>query len=139
MHPIQVEAKNLGELLKSKRKELGLSLKEVENATSIRSGYLEAIEEGRIAQFIANVYAMGFIKQYSVFLGLDVEKLKRENPRLFHPQGQKHEFDYGIGTLEYRNTIGGGSKLFPNLVWVAVAGAATLFAWMIAKYMGIFS
>lgn len=34
----------LGELFKTKRKEMNLSLKEVENATSIRANYLESIE-----------------------------------------------------------------------------------------------
>ena len=139
MHPIQAEAKNLGELLKARRDELGLSLKEVENATSIRASYIEAIEEGKIAQFIANIYAMGFIKHYSLFLGMDLEKLKRENPRLFHPQGQKHDFDYGIGTLEYRNSIGSGSKIMPNSLVIVIGAILAIGAFFLARYMGIFS
>ena len=37
----------LGDLFRSKREEMSLTLKEVENATSIRMLYLQAIEEGR--------------------------------------------------------------------------------------------
>ncbi len=42
------ELKRLGEMLKMKRAEKNLSLKEVENATSIRQNHLESIEEGTI-------------------------------------------------------------------------------------------
>jgi cytoskeletal protein RodZ len=62
---------NLGELFRIKREEMHLSLKEIENATSIRKMYLEAIEDGTIGKFLSSVYAVGFIKQYAAFLGLD--------------------------------------------------------------------
>ena len=55
------DLKHIGQMFKTKRKELNLTLKEVENSTSIRSGYLEAIEEGRINEFISNVFQpLGF-------------------------------------------------------------------------------
>ncbi len=41
------ELKRVGDVFRQKRKQLNLSLKEVENSTSIRSSYLEAIEEVR--------------------------------------------------------------------------------------------
>ena len=45
---MEEEVKKVGQLFKGKREEKNLSLKEVENTTSIRVNYLEAIEEGRI-------------------------------------------------------------------------------------------
>jgi len=63
--------KEIGEMLKEKRRELNLSLKEAENATSIRMGHLKAIEEGDMDQLISSVYAQGFIRQYATFLGFD--------------------------------------------------------------------
>ena len=131
------ESRRLGELLKGKRVEKNFSLKEVENTTSIRSSYLEAIEEGGIHQMISGVYAMGFIKQYAIFLGLDVDRLMKEYPRAFYFQGEKHEFSYGIGTLEVRGSMGGGIKWFPNLVWAVGSAVVLLIAWYLAKYFGI--
>ncbi len=131
------EIKRVGAIFKAKRKELNLSLKEVENSTSIRSGYLEAIEEGRISEFIAGIYALGFIRQYAIFLGLDVEKITREYPQAFKMPSEKHEFAYGIGTLEMRGSMGGGVKWFPNLLWAGVSAVVIVIAWFVAKYLGI--
>jgi cytoskeletal protein RodZ len=133
------EIKQLGNTFKKKRKELNLSLKEVENSTSIRSGYLEAIEEGRINEFISSVYALGFMKQYANFLGVDIDKMIRDNPQAFKMPAEKHEFSYGIGTLEHRGSMGGGVKWLPNLIWASVAAVVILIAWYAAKYLGILS
>ncbi len=132
------ELKEVGMLLKAKRKELNLTLKEIENSTSIRSGYLEAIEEGRINQFVSGVYAQGFIKQYASSLGLDADHLVREYPEAFRMITEKHEFAYGIGTLEVRGSMGGGVKWFPNLLWIGLAALALILAWYLAKFLGLF-
>ena len=96
------EIRKIGEMFKAKRKELNLSLKEVANSTSIRTGYLEAIEEGRTEKFLSSIYTVGFIKQYASFLGLNVDKLVVANPEIFKTTDEKHDFAYGIGTLEVR-------------------------------------
>lgn len=131
------ELKHIGQMFKAKRKELNLTLKEVENSTSIRSGYLEAIEEGRINEFISNVYALGFTKQYATFLGFDSEKIIRENPSAFKMPMEKHEFAYGIGTLEMRGSLGGGVKWLPNLLWTLLGTAVIFLAWYFAKLIGV--
>ncbi|MBI2743333.1 MAG: helix-turn-helix domain-containing protein [Chlamydiales bacterium] len=131
------ELKRVGALLKGKRKELNLSLKEVENSTSIRSSYIEAIEEGQIQQHVAGVYAMGFMRQYSSFLGLDTEKIMKEHPHAFKVPAEKHDFSYGIGTLEVRGSMGGGVKWFPNLVWAGASALVLVVAWYLAKYLGV--
>ncbi len=131
------EMKRLGTVLKGRRKELNLSLKEIENSTSIRSAYLEAIEEGRIQQQVAGVYASGFMRQYASFLGLDTEKVMREHPIAFKVPSEKHEFAYGIGTLEARGSMGGGVKWFPNLVWAGASAVVLVVAWYLAKYLGV--
>lgn len=131
------ELKQVGELLKSKRKELSLSLKEIENSTSIRSTYLEAIEEGQIQEYISGVYALGFMKQYAQFLGVDLDAMIRDNPTVFAMPVAKHEFSYGIGTLEMRGSMGGGVKWFPNLLWATAAALILVGAWYLAKFLGI--
>lgn len=131
------DIKRVGALLKAKRKELHLSLKEVENSTSIRSSYLEGIEDGRIHEFISSVYALGFMKQYAAFLGIDFEKIMQEHPMAFKIPSEKHEFSYGIGTLEVRGSMGGGVKWFPNLLWAAASVGVIVVAWYVARYLGV--
>ena len=131
------ELRRVGALLKSKRKELNLTLKEAENATSIRSSYLEAIEDGQITQFISGVYALGFMKQYANFLGIDMEAMIQENPHVFRMPAEKHEFSYGIGTLEVRGSMGGGVKWLPNLLWAGAAAVVLVAAWYLAKFLGV--
>jgi cytoskeletal protein RodZ len=131
------ELKRLGDTLKSKRKEMNLSLKEVENATSIRSSYLEAIEDGSITALIAGIYAQGFLKQYASFLGMEVEQLVKDNAVAFAMPGEKHEFTYGIGTLEVRGSQGGGVKWFPNLLWAGLSAVVLVVAWYVAKALGV--
>jgi cytoskeletal protein RodZ len=131
------ELKRVGDVFKEKRKGLNLSLKEVENSTSIRSTYLEAIEEGQINDYISGVYALGFMKQYAQFLGFDLDGMIRDNPAIFRMPVEKHEFNYGIGTLEVRGSMGGGVKWLPNLVWAGAAVLVLLAAWYLAKFLGI--
>ncbi len=131
------ELKRVGEIFKAKRKDLNLSLKEVENSTSIRSTYLEAIEDGQINQFISGIYALGFMKQYAQFLGLNIEEMIQDNPAVFRMPAEKHEFNYGIGTLEVRGSMGGGVKWLPNLIWAGAAALILVAAWYLAKFLGI--
>jgi cytoskeletal protein RodZ len=130
--------KRMGESFRLKREEMSLSLKEVENATSIRIMYLQAIEEGRVQQFLSTVYALGFIRQYASFLGFDQERLSKDYPEAFRMPSEKQDFAYGIGTLEARGSPQGGVRWLPNLVWsvgVVLIGAA---AWYFGKLIGAF-
>lgn len=129
--------KKVGEIFRAKRTEMNMSLKEVENATSIRSSYLEAIEEGNMERSLSSVYTLGFIKQYANYLGLDIDKIVEEHPTVFNMAGEKHEFDYGIGTLEMRNSMSGGVKWLPNVLWAGAGVIILVVAWQLAKYLGL--
>lgn len=128
--------KEVGEALKQRRKEMNLSLKEAENATSIRLSYLQSIEEGEVNKLISPVYAQGFVKQYAVFLGLDGEQIVRDYPEIFlRPEAQ--EFSYGIGTLEMRGNPGSGVKWFPNALWISAFVGVLVVAWYFARFFEI--
>jgi Helix-turn-helix domain len=132
------ENRAAGEIFRLKRAEMNLSLKEVENATSIRTTYLQAIEDGLVGQMISPVYAKGFIIKYAKFLSLNPDQILRDHPTFFRPP-EKQEFAYGIGTLEVR---GGGaatnSKRLPNWVWTALAAGLLCAAYYLAKVLGVF-
>lgn len=135
---MSVEMKKIGELFKSKREEMNLSLREVENATSIRKNYLEAIEEGHIDKLLSSVYAIGFVKQYASFLGFDGEKIIESNPKIFKLPKEKQEFDYGIGTLEQRGAPSSGLKSMPNAFWIGLSIASLILAWFLIKHFHLF-
>lgn len=137
LDPVLLEnAKNVGDLLRQKRKEMNLLLKDAENATSIRTVYLQALEDGEMHQLISPVYAQGFYKQYAAFLGMDGERIVRENPKVFS-RAEVQEFAYGIGTLEGRGNPGAGVKWFPNALWIVVFICCLIAAWYLARYLGV--
>lgn len=129
----------IGQSFKEKREEMNLSLKEVENATSIRSTYLEAIEEGMGEKFLSPIYVIGFIRQYATFLGIDSDKLIAENPEAFHIQPQTQEFSYGIGTLETRGGVNksGSGKLLPTILYGGLFLTVLVVAYYFAKFLGV--
>lgn len=127
----------VGQLFAQKRKELKLSLKEVESATSIRIVYLEAIEAGQMENVISPTYAQGFVKQYAAFLGMDGDKIVSENSEAFR-QPVNQEFAYGIGTLETRGLPGSGVKWMPQVMWVVAFGVLFALAYFFARSLEVF-
>ena len=67
-----------GELLERVRRERGLSLRDVENATKIRTRYLEGLEREDYSMLPDQVYVQGFLKTYANYLGLDGEELAQD-------------------------------------------------------------
>jgi cytoskeletal protein RodZ len=136
MENMNEDIKQIGDSFKQRRKELNLSLKEAENATSIRMSYLQAIEEGEVNKLISPVYARGFVKQYAAFLGVDGEQIIRDHPDIFS-RIEAQEFSYGIGTLEVRGNPGAGVKWFPNAMWIAAFILVMLVAWYFARFFEV--
>lgn len=133
---VKEEAKKFGEIFKERRKEMNISLKEAENATSIRMNYLQSIEEGEMQKLISPVYAHGFLRQYAIFLGIDGEKIIRDHPEVFI-KANTQEFSYGIGTLEVRGNPGAGIKWFPNAMWIILFILMLVSAWYLAKFFEV--
>lgn len=61
--------RGLGERLRQKREDLGLSLREIYLRTRIRPQFLEGIEKGEYSAFPSPVYTRGFIRTYLKQLG----------------------------------------------------------------------
>lgn len=128
--------KMVGDILKKRRTELNLSLKEVENGTSIREVHLKSIEEGNWDKLIAPIYAQGFYKQYASFLGMDGEKILKEHSDIIS-KPDPQDFAYGIGTLEHRGHPGAGVKWVPNALWIVVFIVGLLAAWYFARFFEV--
>lgn len=65
----------LGETLRRARQARGITIEDAERATRIPRRYLEALEQENFGILPAPVYARGFLRSYSGYLGLDPAEL----------------------------------------------------------------
>jgi len=65
---------SLGEKLKEARNEKGLTIDQISRETNISVRFLEALESENFEIFPGEPYIIGFIKNYSSYLDLDVQK-----------------------------------------------------------------
>ena len=68
----------VGYTLRQERERQNLSINDIEQGTSIRAVYIEAIENGEYEKLPGTVYAKGFIKNYAKFLEMDAELVAKE-------------------------------------------------------------
>jgi len=61
----------VGALLRRRREEIQQDVDDVSRQLRIRSAYIRAIEEGRFQELPGNAYAIGFVRAYADYLGLD--------------------------------------------------------------------
>ena len=81
----------LGDILRREREKQNLTVKDVEQETSIRALYIEAIENGDYKSLPGDVYAKGFIRNYAGFLKLDADALLRQYKEEAHPEAAAEE------------------------------------------------
>ncbi len=67
----------VGTLLRSCRSQSGLTLADVSRSLRIRQAFLAAIEDGRFGDLPGPAYALGFLRAYADFLGLDGNEVVR--------------------------------------------------------------
>ncbi|MBQ4403085.1 MAG: helix-turn-helix domain-containing protein [Selenomonadaceae bacterium] len=68
----------VGYTLRQERERQNLSISDIEQGTSIRAVYIEAIENGEYDKLPGAIYTKGFIKNYAKFLEMDVEAAAKE-------------------------------------------------------------
>lgn len=117
------EPSGLGRALKRARVAQGYEISEVARTLRIRPEYLESLEEGDHARLPGRVYAIGFVRTYSNFLGLDsavaIERFKAEAVTLDHA--------HLLPPTPPEGRVPGGALLFVSLV-----GAVVLYgAWWV--------
>ncbi|MBM09024.1 MAG: hypothetical protein CMF69_05530 [Magnetovibrio sp.] len=69
--------KGVGTLLRETRENNGQTLDEIATILRIRQPYLEALEEGRFTDLPGQTYAIGFIRGYADYLGIDSKEVVR--------------------------------------------------------------
>ncbi len=79
----------LGSLLTRAREARGLTLEDAERDTRISRRYLQALEAEQFEVIPAPVYARGFLRSYSQYLGLDPQETLAMFPREDDPEYQR--------------------------------------------------
>jgi len=69
--------KDIGNFLRERREERGISLIEIEKDLRIRKKYLQALEEGNIDAIPGKTYLIGYLRNYSKYLGIDEENINQ--------------------------------------------------------------
>ncbi|MGB6370058.1 MAG: RodZ domain-containing protein [Atribacterota bacterium] len=69
--------KDIGNFLRERREARGISLIEVEKDLKIRKKYLQALEEGNIDAIPGKAYLIGYLRNYSKYLGIDEENINQ--------------------------------------------------------------
>ena len=111
----------VGEILRRARMHYGQSLEDIARIIRIRASQLEAIEQGQLEQLPGRVYAIGFVRSYSEYLGLDGDQMVHLFKRQSVGNQTKPELTFPVPASE--------SKL-PNLYVVggSVCGVILLLA-----------
>jgi cytoskeleton protein RodZ len=67
--------RQVGDVLQERREDLSLDLDEIGAMLRIKPAYLAALEQGRSDDLPGPAYAIGFVRAYADFLGLDTERV----------------------------------------------------------------
>jgi len=69
--------KDIGNFLRERREARGISLIEAEKDLKIRKKYLQALEEGNLDVIPGKTYIIGYLRNYSKYLGIDEENINQ--------------------------------------------------------------
>lgn len=114
-----------GALLVDARKRKGLSVADAAGALRIRQVYLEAIEQGRLSDLPGAAYALGFVRTYAEYLGLDGNEIVRRFKDEADELGRKTELVFPLPLSEGR---------FPGRIVILISIGLALFIYGVWHY-----
>ena len=117
---------SVGTVLRDARKTVGGDLGQISAALRIRPEHLRAIEAGNYADLPARAYALGFVRSYADYLGLDAAELGR---RLKEEMGERrltHELNFPEPLREPRVSLGRA------LVGLTILGLCAIGIWRLS-------
>jgi transcriptional regulator with XRE-family HTH domain len=114
----------VGEVLAAERGERGLSIEQIAGATRVRAEYLRALESDEIGRLVAPVYAIGYLRTYATYLGLDADELVAQLPGRPRPG-----LELRLGASEPRPRVVVTTPMIAAAVVVLLAGAFGGYTW----------
>jgi len=126
--PLPPSEPPVGERLAAAREVKGVDLHRAERDTKIRIRYLAALERGDFRDLPGAVYTKGFLRNYSIYLGLDPEDVLRQwrRERGEAPSAPIVVVPVGLEAPRQSFTIGRGTILAVLLVAGVIVFAAYL-------------
>ena len=112
-------APGVGPLLKATRFRINEDLRYVAEALHIRYVFLEAIEEGRYDELPGTAYALGFIRTYSEYLGLDSEEIVRRYKEEVSTDKAQTKLVFPVPVSE--SSVPGGAVVFIGIILAVLA------------------
>lgn len=116
----------VGALLRAERERKGLTIKDIEQGTSIRALYLTAIEEDHYEVIPGEVYLKGFLRNYANFLGMNGQQIVdiyRESRSDYEPPKDELPVQPKRSTQEKLKSQRNSS---PSTKWIAIVAVILL-------------
>lgn len=110
---------SVGALLRQARQSFGREVGQIGAALRIRSSHLQAIEDGRYEDLPGGTYAIGFIRTYAEYLGLDGPEMVRRFKQEIEGQEFKNDLSFPMPVSEGR--VAGSTLLLGGAI-VALCG-----------------
>lgn len=113
----------LGQVLKSKRLELGKSIEQIATATRIHVKVLSALEEDQYGQLPARAFTRGFIISYCKALQINPEEILRDyHDFLESKYAERPEKDHGHHGYAFE-----GKEMEQNKRWMVISASVLAF------------
>ena len=130
--PSVEEGVDIGAALRAARTFRGLTTQDVADATRIRQGYIDALEDLRLEELPSRPFTIGYVRAYANLLGLDGEaavlRFKSDVPDegepLRAPVGVRHEGDPRLALVLVAGLLLIGAILLWNVAQRALEKAA---------------
>lgn len=122
----------LGELLQKRRKELDLSLENIERDTHIRCKYLKLIESGNYYNLADDVYSRGYVKNYAEHLGFDTKEILK----LYSQERRQFDDNSGVSKAPARTLKPIDSQTYTMTPRSILVVLTSLFVLIMVGYIG---
>jgi cytoskeleton protein RodZ len=109
----------VGQDLRKARQRKGEDLAQISAALKIRKGYLDALEQSNLEELPGRVYAIGFVRSYADYLGLDAEQCVERLKIEIAGRDEEKEAKVSISP-EQENKLPQGTAIFVIVLLIAL-------------------
>ncbi|WP_374377360.1 helix-turn-helix domain-containing protein [Dongia sp.] len=118
-------------LLRRRREELGRDIPTVARQLRIRAVYISAIEDGRLQDLPGTAYAVGFVRAYADYLGLDGNSVVGDYRDELARRSRQNQLIWPVDQVEHKHFPGGAVLIVSFLILGALVGG-----WYMASQPG---
>lgn len=109
-------------LLRRRREELSRDITTVARQLRIRAVYIQAIEDGRLQDLPGTAYAVGFVRAYADYLGLDGNSIVSDYRDELARRSRQNQLIWPVDQVEHKHFPGGIILIVSLVLAVALYG-----------------